>query len=563
MRNESYELQSNSNQKFNDNISRNNKKGRKVHMKKRIRKTISVIAILTMTFQMVMPMVPGVTSKVFATNTTIPVVAENLEEKFKTGEVTQNNQSSEQINPQEVGTSEKVVTELSESTDIAQTEEISRNYEIKEEETWDVSANGDGSVIAKWTLSDKTLTISGAGEMKDWDNDSVESWHNTQYTNAIEKVIIEEGVTRIGWYAFGGFSSLESIVIPESVTSLGNLAFEGCSSLISINIPEGVTSIGGYAFSGCSSLTSINIPDSVTSIGEDAFYGCSSLESITISESVISIEEDAIPENTIIYTKSNTEAHRYAEENEQGYIIDDIAPTIIFTPNAGENIQKQYSVTVEVQDDMEEVGVNENSLKYQWTQSEQQPTKESFIESFENGQAIIKNTGDGAWYLWIYAEDNVGNETITRSEAFHFDNTAPNVNVEYSTKNPTKENVTVTIISNEEVQAIQGWTLSSDKKTLTKEYTENTTETITIKDLAGNETQVDIKTLPEIMIGDINQDGRIDITDFLMLKRHLVAGNKTNWILTGDSLEAADMNENGIVDITDMLMLKRAVVENM
>ena len=48
-----------------------------------------------------------------------------------------------------------------------------------------------------------------------------------------------------------------------------------------------------------------------------------------------------------------------------------------------------------------------------------------------------------------------------------------------------------------------------------------------------------------------------------MIKRHLVAGNKTNWILTGDSLEAADMNENGIVDITDMLMLKRAVVENM
>ena len=65
------------------------------------------------------------------------------------------------------------------------------------------------------------------------------------------------------------------------------------------------------------------------------------------------------------------------------------------------------------------------------------------------------------------------------------------------------------------------------------------------------------------MIGDINQDGRIDITDFLMLKRYLVAGNKTDWILTGSSLEAADMNENGTVDITDMLMLKRVVVENM
>ena len=39
-------------------------------MKKGMKKTISVIAILTMTFQMGMPMVPGLTSKVFATDMT-------------------------------------------------------------------------------------------------------------------------------------------------------------------------------------------------------------------------------------------------------------------------------------------------------------------------------------------------------------------------------------------------------------------------------------------------------------------------------------------------------------
>ena len=307
---------------------------------------------------------------------------------------------------------------------------------------------------------------------------------------------------------------------------------------------EGVTSIGYAIFSGCTSLISINIPSNVIDIGNST-----------------------IPVTTIICTIANSEGHRYAEENKQRYIIDDEAPTVTFTPNIGEKVQKEYKVKVDVKDNL--VGINKNCLKYQWTQREEEPTKESFTESFENGQAITKNTEDGAWYLWIYAEDNVGNETITRSEAFHFDNTAPNVNVEYSTKNPTRENVKVTITSNEEIQEVEGWTLSSDKKILTKEYTENTTENITIKDLAGNETQVDIeitnidKTLPEIMIGDINQDGRIDITDFLMIKRHLVAGNKTDWILTGSSLEAADMNENGIVDITDMLMLKRAVVENM
>ena len=47
-----------------------------------------------------------------------------------------------------------------------------------------------------------------------------------------------------------------------------------------------------------------------------------------------------------------------------------------------------------------------------------------------------------------------------------------------------------------------------------------------------------------------------------MLKRHLVAESKTEWILTGDSLSAGDMNEDGTVDITDMLMLKRVIIEN-
>ena len=92
-----------------------------------------------------MPIIPGLTSKVFATDTTVPVETEKI-----------------QATVGEEGT-----TELSESADTTETEEILRNYEIKDEETWDVSANGDGSVIAKWTLNDRTLTISGTGKMKE------------------------------------------------------------------------------------------------------------------------------------------------------------------------------------------------------------------------------------------------------------------------------------------------------------------------------------------------------------------------------------------------------------
>ena len=45
--------------------------------------------------------------------------------------------------------------------------EIGNEYEIKKQEEWDISENGDRSVIAKWTLSNRTLTISGSGKMKD------------------------------------------------------------------------------------------------------------------------------------------------------------------------------------------------------------------------------------------------------------------------------------------------------------------------------------------------------------------------------------------------------------
>ena len=149
-----------------------------------------------------------------------------------------------------------------------------------------------------WTLTaDGTMTISGSGAMKDYD---IVDSPATQKKDNVKKVVIQEGITSIGNYAFSVCSNLASIEIPEGVTSIGNYAFYDCSSLTSIEIPSSVTSIGNVAFDSCSSLTSITIPDSVTSIGRYAFRNCTGLTSITIPKSVRSIGNDAFSDCTAL-----------------------------------------------------------------------------------------------------------------------------------------------------------------------------------------------------------------------------------------------------------------------
>ena len=155
----------------------------------------------------------------------------------------------------------------------------------------DTTASGTCGDNLTWTLDgDGTLTISGTGKMEDYylsNNDTTAPWGEN--CSLIKSVVISDGVTRIGYYAFSGCSSLTSVTIPHGVTSIGGWAFSGCSSLTSVTIPDSVTSIEWGAFSGCSSLTSMTIPDSVTSIGAWAFSDCSSLTSVTIPHGVTSI----------------------------------------------------------------------------------------------------------------------------------------------------------------------------------------------------------------------------------------------------------------------------------
>ena len=155
------------------------------------------------------------------------------------------------------------------------------------EETLTISLNETNFF---WTLNGGKMRIFGSGKMPDG---SVfhEEWLPWQLLNlTITDVVIEEGITNLGYRAFYDCYSLKNVEMADTVTDIGVRAFEYCENLENIKISEAVTNISDYAFIGCSSLENVDIPESVIKIGTDAFRHCNSLKSIKIPDSVTDID---------------------------------------------------------------------------------------------------------------------------------------------------------------------------------------------------------------------------------------------------------------------------------
>ncbi len=179
-----------------------------------------------------------------------------------------------------------------------------------------------------WTFNETTgeLIISGTGEMKDfYSSEDTNAWR--AYKFSIKSIIIDEGVTSIGRYAFYCCEAVTSITLPMSLKRIQTDAFSYCShSLTSISVAEentryhvsgkclidthtktlvlgckdseipsdgSVSKIGIGAFSGCSELSRITIPSSVITIGSRAFDACSGLDSVIILDGLTNIGDYA------------------------------------------------------------------------------------------------------------------------------------------------------------------------------------------------------------------------------------------------------------------------------
>ena len=144
----------------------------------------------------------------------------------------------------------------------------------------------------------------------------------------------------------------------------------------------------------------------------------------------------------------------------------------------------------------------------------------------------------------LKVQDLAGNETEIEIKIENIDKEKPQTRVEYEEKD---EKVIVSIISNEELQEVEGWTLSKDKKTLTKTYSENKKEVIDVKDLAGNITEVSVAVTTlnkEEKPGENNQNDQIN-------------GEEENW---AENLGAAIMDLPFAGKVTLAIFIVTAVI---
>lgn len=146
------------------------------------------------------------------------------------------------------------------------------------------------------------------GKMNDADWTDIMNMQNLKALDLSEAII-----TSVPDYAFDGKTLLNSVILPEGITSIGTYAFRG-TNIRRINIPLTVTiikarafqstplmyltftegsqlkTIEGWAFASCKLLQEVALPAQLETIGVAAFEYCESIKTVTMGDAVTYIE---------------------------------------------------------------------------------------------------------------------------------------------------------------------------------------------------------------------------------------------------------------------------------
>ena len=135
----------------------------------------------------------------------------------------------------------------------------------------DILSEGMGMTCGSqlsWTLDGSTLYISGTGEMYDFPGGA--PWIGSKYS--ITRVVLSDGITYVGAYAFQDYDALTSVEFGNSLVSIGKDAFSDCGSLSSITLPATFKKFGENSFRSCPNLKEIHCSGNFPRFDENCLW---------------------------------------------------------------------------------------------------------------------------------------------------------------------------------------------------------------------------------------------------------------------------------------------------
>ncbi len=157
--------------------------------------------------------------------------------------------------------------------------------EAPQETIEDFVTNAKYSRSVSYKMEGNILYVGGEGYIS---MDDKTKWE--KYIHNIEKIVIEDGITVVGYSAFRGMPYLKEVEIPGSVKVIESEAFVNCFELNKVDMAEGIEVIQSQAFCYCD-LLSLDIPKSVKEIGRQAFAFSVNLDDYEIPKDIALGEE--------------------------------------------------------------------------------------------------------------------------------------------------------------------------------------------------------------------------------------------------------------------------------
>lgn len=413
----------------------------------------------------------------------------------------------------------------------------------------------------------------------------------------IQSIVLPGSIKQIGDNAFRACKNLEHIEFPNSIEELPAAVCMDCVRLRSVKLPEGIEAIPFQAFCDTACLETINFPNSLKKIGINAFSN-SGIHEIQLPEGLEKIEAQAFMNCNSLYlvsfpeTLKTIEAYTFGECDNLRYIrfegdlpelAEDIFEDISDSPSEELiiNYPEKYTAYTNIGNECfeceKEVELRAYSCNnHHYTQKkiaatcterghliyhceDCNDTFEVFEYNLVENYEIIDENSTSCSYRSIFDNAPLGHECVYVPALEP--TTEKSGNIEYwickrcgkmfSDEYGNNE------LSDEEIEIPQLIEPTTNPDTTTT--TMPVTITITTKPITTTTTTKPTTTTtnPDNIQGDINNDGKIEVTDIVLLKKCLIYKSR----FTEYQFNAADINKDGKVNVLDFIIMKRILIK--